>query len=137
MSQGIHAVLDTNILVSAFWSADGIPSKIIRLIPDGIVVPYYCVEILREYRTVLMRPAFRFPPAKIDELMRLYVKYGQFVSPTPSNVSLPDESDRVFYDTAQISNAILITGNMKHFPKEPFVMAPSDFYRYILGGGVK
>ncbi|MCL2662882.1 MAG: hypothetical protein FWE83_06060 [Oscillospiraceae bacterium] len=36
-------------------------------------------------------------------------------------------SDRIFYDTAIASGAVLITGNTKHFPDEPIIMTPSEF----------
>jgi predicted nucleic acid-binding protein len=42
-------------------------------------------------------------------------------------IDLPDEKDRIFYDTAKQRNAILITGNIKHFPEEDFIMSPKDF----------
>ena len=38
-----------------------------------------------------------------------------------------DESDRIFYDTAKESKSILISGNLKHFPNEEFIMLPADF----------
>ena len=40
---------------------------------------------------------------------------------------MPDETDRIFYDTAKASGAILITGNLKHFPSEPFIMKSAEF----------
>jgi predicted nucleic acid-binding protein len=40
---------------------------------------------------------------------------------------MKDETDRKFYDTAKSSSATLITGNMKHYPAEPFIMTPADF----------
>lgn len=42
-----------------------------------------------------------------------------------------DEKDRIFYDTAKESSAILVTGNIKHFPKEAFIMSPNDFIQEI------
>jgi len=40
---------------------------------------------------------------------------------------MTDETDRVFYDTAKASGAILITGNIRHYPAMPFIMTPADF----------
>jgi len=48
-----------------------------------------------------------------------------------SNIPMPDESDRIFYDTAKQSGSILITGNTKHFPDEPFIMTPAEFMRMM------
>jgi hypothetical protein len=42
---------------------------------------------------------------------------------------MPDETDRKFYDVAQSVNAWLITGNIRHYPPDPFVMLPAEFLR--------
>jgi len=44
-----------------------------------------------------------------------------------SNFPMTDESDRKFYDLHKAANAILITGNIKHFPKESTIIKPADF----------
>ena len=54
-------------------------------------------------------------------------KFGKAITTDKSTVALPDESDRIFYDVARASEAILITGNTKHFPNEPFIMTPAEF----------
>ena len=38
-----------------------------------------------------------------------------------------DEDDRSYYEVAKLCNAILITGNKRHFPDEPFIMTPAEF----------
>ena len=42
---------------------------------------------------------------------------------------MSDEDDRIFYDIAKASHAILLTGNIKHFPLEPFIVSPADFLK--------
>jgi predicted nucleic acid-binding protein len=42
---------------------------------------------------------------------------------------MPDEDDRVFYDAAKTADAYLITGNSKHYPKESFILTPSEFLK--------
>ena len=137
MIKSIPVVLDTNVLVSALWSANGIPAQILHLIPDGVITPIYCTEILGEYSTVLVRPSFKFLPNQVDELLQQFTKFGKHVSPERSNTLLPDESDRKFYDAARSENARLITGNLKHFPDETFVMSPAEFYQFILEGSME
>jgi len=61
----VKTVIDTNILVSALWSKDSKPSKIVNMLPDGKLIPCFCEEILFEYRTVLLRPSFGFNAAKV------------------------------------------------------------------------
>jgi len=40
----IRLVVDTNVLVSALWSKNGNPYKIIQMIPDGEFILYLCDE---------------------------------------------------------------------------------------------
>jgi predicted nucleic acid-binding protein len=47
--------------------------------------------------------------------------------PVASVFPMTDESDRKFYDVAKTAEAFLVTGNMKHYPKEPFIVTPSEF----------
>jgi len=111
----VHVVLDTNILISALWSKDGNPAKVAHLIPDGKIIPCYCGEILNEYEVVLSRPKFGFPQHQIKALLGNIKKYGKSYIVSESSVPMADESDRIFYDVARESKAILITGNIKHF----------------------
>jgi len=123
----VHVVLDTNILVSALWSKDGNPSKVAHLIPDRKIIPCYCDEILNEYEVVLSRPKFGFMRYQITALLDNIKKYGKPYIVSKSIVPMADESDRIFYDVARESKGILITGNIKHFPSEPFIMTPAEF----------
>jgi putative PIN family toxin of toxin-antitoxin system len=123
----IFAVLDTNILVSALWSHDGNPARITHMISDGEIVPCYCEDILKEYKAVLSRPRLSFPQHQTDALINNIEKYGKAVVHNKSCVPFTDESDRIFYDVARESQAILITGNIKHYPSEPFIMTPAEF----------
>ena len=127
MIKAVFVVLDTNVLVSALWSADGNPSQIVHMIPDRKIIPHFCEEILQEYKTVLSRSSFHFHQNRVDELLERFVLYGRNVEARKSDISLPDESDRIFFDTANESGAILITGNIKHYPSESFIFSPADF----------
>ena len=127
-----YVVLDTNVLVSALWSKDGTPAKIAHLIPEGKIIPCYCDEILSEYETVLSRPKFGFTQYQVTALLENIKKWGTSYTVSKSIGQMIDESDRVFYDVAKESKAILITGNIKHFPVEPFIMTPAEFMLKII-----
>lgn len=61
----------------------------------------------------------------IDYLLAAIDKYGVYVEPTLSGMVLPDRKDLPFYEAVlekQEDNAYLVTGNLKHFPKEPFIV---------------
>ena len=59
---------------------------------------------------------------------------GVFVVPDPiKDISfISDESDRKFYEVAKFTNAILVTGNLKHYPKENNIVNANMFReRYL------
>lgn len=120
-------VIDTNVLVSSLWSKDGSPAKIISMILGDILTPCYDYRILTEYREVLMRPKFDFSQGEVDSLLDWIESYGKSVVATPLNIHFIDEDDKKFFEVAKYCNAKLITGNLKHFPKDEDVISVTDF----------
>jgi len=129
----MRVVLDTNVLVSALWSANNRLAQILALVIDGSLLLCYDAEIIVEYEEVLSRPhlAFRFAESRVDEIIGKIKADGLCVVVKPSTMPLVDEDDRCFYDVAKSCNAILITGNAKHYPVEPFIMSPAGFLDLI------
>jgi putative PIN family toxin of toxin-antitoxin system len=127
----IKAVLDTNILVSALWSPSRNASTIINLIFSDIITPCFNQDILTEYQTVLSRPRLSFLPNQVEELLNEIKDRGLFVTVKPSVIVMSDESDRKFYDVVRYCDAYLITGNVRHYPKESFVVSMSEFLQKI------
>ena len=123
----IPVVLDTNIIVSSLLSG-GNPGRIIDLITEGRIKLCFDDRILAEYLDVLSRPKFGFPPIRVNLFIHDTVRAGFSIDvPVPSRFAMPDESDRKFYDAAKTADAILITGNIKHYPPEPFILTPAAF----------
>ena len=120
-------VIDTNVLVSALLSRDGAPAKVISMVLNGIITPCYDYRIICEYREVLKRPKFTFSDSEINSLIDWFESNGQSVIAEPISQKFDDEEDKKFYEVAKHCNVILITGNLKHFPNEPFIMSPIDF----------
>ena len=120
-------VIDTNVLVSALWSKNGAPAKIISLVLQGKLIPCYDYRILSEYTTVLARPKFGFTDGEINALLDWIEIYGRSILADPLEDIFIDESDKKFYEVAKYGNAILVTGNLKHFPNDVQVMSVSDF----------
>ena len=129
----IRAVIDTNVLVSAFWSGsrDTPPFRIYNALMAGRFIPLYSEEIIAEYIDVLHRHKFAFNPEEVDELINIIRTFGEAISPVePSDASFPDPDDKVFYCVAlaaQDGGAALVTGNRRHFPNADFVLTPSEF----------
>jgi putative PIN family toxin of toxin-antitoxin system len=122
-------VIDTNVLVSAAITGGGNPAKIIDMVLDE-KFEFYCNEKIRqEYRKVLSRPKFKLTAEQQAFFLTGLDSVRVLLIPTihVSDIAFTDESDRVFYDVAKSCGAILITGNTKHYPHEPFIMIPAEF----------
>ena len=120
-------VIDTNIIISAAISDRGNPAKIMNFVSDGRIIMYYSPEILNEYAEILSRDKFKFSVDKQKAVIEKIIEIGFLIEPAASNIQLPDESDRKFYDTAAEAKACLITGNTRHFPKEAHIVTPAQF----------
>ena len=125
----IHAVIDTNVLVSVLLSKseDSSVIKLIDAVLDGKIIPLFNNEIIAEYTEVLSRPKFNFDKEMRELLVERIVFLGEDTDRTTYPESLPDEDDRVFYEVAlSTDDAYLVTGNLKHFPKTPIVVTPAQ-----------
>ena len=135
MDTKIYAVIDTNVLVSALFSISGYsnPSIIIRKIIDGDITPLYNEEILAEYEEVLNRDKFPFRKADIDWIISTFIDYGISLGRTAvSDEEFTDKDDIVFYEVAlSKEDSFLVTGNIKHFPKKPFIVTPAEMLTII------
>jgi putative PIN family toxin of toxin-antitoxin system len=125
-------VLDTNILVSAMISINSNPARIVNMALNRELSVCYNSGILFEYDDVLYRPRFDFNTEKVKNIIDTINESGMELTPDASNFPMIDESDRKFYDLHKAANAILITGNAKHFPKEDLIMNPAAFMEHIL-----
>ena len=120
-------VVDTNIVISATISEYGNPAKIMDLFSDKQIILYYNDGILIEYKRVLAYEKLKIAPEKQIEILDMIKKDGICIEPVVSSILLPDETDRIFYDTAKTAGAVLVTGNKKHYPNEPFILTPAEF----------
>ena len=121
-------VVDTNVLVSAFWSHNRrAPSQILGLLLERRLKAVYCWEILQEYETVLLRPEFKFHPAQVRSLLNFIETEGISVVPAFVDIPFTDEADRKFYAAAKAACSVLVTGNKRHFPDDECVLSPAEF----------
>lgn len=68
----------------------------------------------------------------IDETLDIIRRYGINSSRTETAEQLPDPKDAVFYEVAlSVDDSFLVTGNIKHFPKKPFVVTPAEMLQII------
>lgn len=123
-----YAVIDTNVLVSAMLKWNSVPGNVMELVFDGPIIPVYNPEILKEYHDVLSRPKFRFTKDIIDTVLETLENRGICIEAESLDIMLPDPKDRVFYEVTleqrKTEDAYLVTGNIKHFPAETFIVTP-------------
>ncbi len=126
-----YAVIDTNVLVSSLLSKkdDSATVQVLGKVIIGEVISVYSNVITKEYRKVLSRKKFDFSGDTIEYLFSAVEKYGILIDPSPSRIILPDMKALPFYEAVlekRDVNAYLVTGNIKHFPKEPFIVTPRE-----------
>jgi len=132
-------VLDTNVLVSGILRLASDAGTILRLAAAGMIKLAYDQRIMVEYREVLSRPVFDFPPGFVNDLLLQFQADGLFVVATPLPFRLPDVSDAPFLEVALAGRVeAIVTGNKKHFAagKHPVpVLSPAELIRLLRFGG--
>lgn len=132
----IYAVIDTNVFVSALLSRNGIsnPAIVLNNIYSGTIIPLYSKEILEEYREVLSRPKFAvITETDVEDLISAIQYFGINAERAQvTNEIFPDPDDIVFYEVKMsVEDSYLVTGNIKHFPSNPFVVTPTQMVEII------
>ena len=136
MEDKVYAVIDTNVLVSALISSrpDSPPLLIMSHVYSGNIVPVFNEDIIAEYREVLYRDKFKLNPDDIETALKVILDYGLDIEQgTISGEVFPDPKDIVFYEVMMSkTESYLITGNTRHFPKNPFVVTPKEMTEILL-----
>jgi putative PIN family toxin of toxin-antitoxin system len=140
MPGSVYAVIDTNVIVSALISSnpESYPLSVLAHVYSGAITPLFNDEILKEYRDVLSREKFHLASADIDEALRVMENYGLNLERTKvEDEVFPDPKDIVFYEVKMSEeDAYLVTGNIKHFPKKPFVVTPKEMIEILNGNSI-
>ena len=130
-----YGVIDTNVLVSAMLKENSVPGLVLKHVFDGNLVPLLNDKILEEYQEVLLRKKFPFLEEDVNIVLENLQERGAFVNAGRLNIELPDVKDIVFYEVKMEKRkedfAYLVTGNIKHFPKEPFVVTPREMLEIL------
>ena len=127
----MRVVLDTNLLVSAFLNPRGAPGEVVDMVMTGELE--LCVDdrILTEYAEVLCRPRLSLPTEEVNTLLAGIRDTAVWVPSAPLRVTLPDMADAPFLEVAIAADAILVTGNARHFLHEARrgvkVVSPREF----------
>ena len=131
-----YVVIDMNVLVSSALKPESNPGIIYNLVQQGIIVPIINDKIVSEYYEVLSRSKFHLTSEVINKIINNIVNKAILIDEKHIDIDLPDEKDRVFYEVTMTSkeerDTMLVTGNMKHFPIEPFIVTPKELCDIIV-----
>ena len=112
-----EAVIDTNVLVSAALTPQGASGEVVDLVLAGEICPVLDDRIVAEYADVLTRSRLGFPQTLVAAMLDALETAGRHALAVRTHVTLPDESDRCFFECAlACASRFLVTGNKKHFP---------------------
>ena len=128
-------VFDTNVLVSALLSgSDSNEVKLMKYIDLSAITPIFSDEIIKEYKEVLSRKEFGFSRKNVGDIISKFRKRGLLIKPQELDLEFKDMSDLKFYEVVmdkKDKNAKLVTGNIKHFPKNNIVVTPRELIKLI------
>jgi uncharacterized protein len=129
----VHIALDTNVLVSGLISAANPPGRII----DGIRADeiQLCIDdrIFGEYREVLERPELaRWIKWEDSRAILDHIRNAaRYITGALTIQGLPDPDDAPFAEVASMGGIPLVTGNVRHFPRNPagslVILTPREF----------
>ena len=92
----MKVVIDTNVLVTGLLTPAGPSGRVVDLLLNGTLQPCFDDRILAEYREVLARAKFGFPPPAVNVLLAYVEGEGLAVNASPLKVTLPDPDDVMF-----------------------------------------
>ena len=133
-----RVVFDTNVIVSALLTSDGICARLLLLAMDGIAVPVVDTRILREYERVLRRPKFKkhFSEEDVGELLSILSKTATITKIGSAIRDCRDAKDDFILETAVAGNAgIIVTGDKDLLELNPYhrikIMQPKQFEKVL------
>lgn len=111
-------VLDTNVIVSGVLTPHGPCASLLAAVLNDSAGLVLDARIFDEYREVLARPKFALSPGAVKSLLQGLQDLSEWILPPPLPPDLlPDPDDLPFLELALAANAILVTGNLRHFPE--------------------
>lgn len=133
-------ILDTNVLVSGMLAhlRSGNPAHFLQRFIAQDFTLIYSQEIFEEYADVLRRPKFKFELEDINFMLGAVKEIGiceRILSGLSGQPQCSDPGDQKFYDLALSTDAILITGNTKHFPKGNRIFTPAEYLEEMQSRG--
>lgn len=126
--------MDTNVLVSALIQPKGPSAAVFDLFMAGGIDLIVNDAVLAEYEDVLKRPKFGFPAPLVEGAVGYIRSKASRCYSVPQPEPFDDPDDKRFWDLAMSNNAVVVTGNARHFPTSERVMTPREFLEAFAQG---
>lgn len=136
----MHAVIDTNVLISALIRPQGVVGLVLRHLRDGDFTILYSEAMLSELVGVLGRPRIKqkygLTDDDIKDVLKLIWLRGQAVEPAQTIQVCRDPKDGKFLETAVAASAdCIVTGDADLLVLHPFqsipILPPGDFLQQL------
>jgi putative PIN family toxin of toxin-antitoxin system len=127
----VKVVVDTNVIVSALFTPAGTCGQVLDVLVEGVAQPCIDSRITGEYEEALLDPLATFKREHVNTVLEMFRAGAEPVAAVPLRVTLPDPDDLAFLEVAAAAEAILVTGNKRHFPERArrgvVVLSPREF----------
>jgi uncharacterized protein len=127
----LRLVIDTNVVVSAALTPEGLQRTTFLLAITKPARLYVSQPILEEYAEVLSRPEFKIRKGLRQQLLQLIKNRGNLVLSSRRLEVSSDPDDNRFLECADVARAdYLVTCNLRHFPrfwKKTTIITPREF----------
>ncbi|MGA9978824.1 MAG: putative toxin-antitoxin system toxin component, PIN family [Candidatus Sulfotelmatobacter sp.] len=131
----LRLVIDTNVVVSAALTPDGMQRTVVLLAMTKPARWYVSDAIVAEYAAVLARPELKIRKGLRLQLRQLIENHTRVVTPSRLRQVTSDPADNMFVECADAARAdYLITGNQRHFSafwKNTKIISSSQFLSVI------
>jgi len=114
----MRIVFDTNVIVSALLTPGGTCDQVVSLVGAPALQPCVDGRLMAEYEEVLHRDVLPISTWEADRQLDDLVSFAHTVAAMPLKVRLPHAGDLPFLEVAATAQAVLVTGNLRHFPKK-------------------
>ena len=131
----MRIVLDTNVLISGMLNPSGPPGRIVDFLRTDVLQLVIDDRILAEYIDVMRRDYFLkyFSESDREDVIEYLSKNSHYSSSSVVVHNMPDEGDTPFLEMAITEDVPLVTGNIKHYPKQLrkgcIVLYPGQFLK--------
>ena len=111
-----RVVLDTNVVISAGLSREGIPAKIFKLLMNGSIDNFTTKEIIDEIKTVFARSKFKNADRKYLRFIALNFEKASIILNPEDRLQIvhEDPSDDKFFEVSLAGNVEFIISGDAH-----------------------